>query len=297
MAIVARLGKATEGAAHGVSDRLRRTGDHAQSAAVNAVWGDAAGVGPIGSHHFDGGRADSDSHGQLFGLDLTGQWRQLEADDVHSVRMNDAEGNPIGVSFPLGADDVGKITDWAQAEHRDDWRVYAAEGSGTEWRHSRDQEAPWAKDVEAGRPPIYINAHSSEEYFVVQATLGPPGSKKTTLVLNGENYGKLVAANSNFRRAADLHPESPLVMISCNAGAPGAHSARTAARSLHASGHANRDIHAPTAGFVTNTSADGHSSRLGILPTYDAAGNELPRIKTFPAPSRSTTAPDPAAPP
>ncbi|WP_328404468.1 hypothetical protein [Nocardia sp. NBC_00403] len=228
---------------------------------------------------------------------MTGQWRRFEADDVHSVQLNDAEGNPIGVSFPLEADDAVKITDWAKAEHRDDWRVYAAERSGTDWRHSREQEAPWAKDVEAGRPPIYVNAHSSEEYFVVQATIGPPGSKKTILVLNGETYGKLVAANRNFRRAADLQPESPLVMISCNAAAHGADAARTAARSLHEAGHANRDIHAPTAGFNTNTSADGRSSKIGILPTYDAAGNEQPRFKTFPAPSRSTTAPDSAAPP
>ncbi|WP_159850778.1 hypothetical protein [Nocardia sp. CY41] len=229
----------------------------------------------------------------LSGTTAKGKPVLFQPTNVKSVALKDANGETIGVMFPSKPSDdtSGK---WASAPTRNvDTTVTRGFVDVEKARVTKQlafiaeepETAPWAQTTTPKRP-VYAQAHADPEVFVVKANLGSRLLPRwTTVDVDGETYGKILATNEHFARAAGASPGAPVVLVSCDVG-DGAMVARTTADYLHRTGAVTGDIYAPKG--MTGFSIENGVSDMYVTLLKLRGDGTAPGFEVFPGPGADT---------
>ncbi|MGW1742922.1 hypothetical protein ACWCPQ_29425 [Nocardia sp. NPDC001965] len=228
-AAATEAGGALQKGMHGISNDVRKISD-------NLVTADETGVRAMS-------RVDPDTP-RLFGQSLhTGLVHFFTPDQVRSMPILSPDKKVVGVVFPAMLRDIKKpiIFDRDGFEFGSHSYHQFAESGGVwrpEWVYEGAVPAPW------GEERVFAMAHSTKNRYAVQVKKKIPFTKWSRWVpvlVNGETYGQILAADKHFKRAVKGAPTAELIQMSCSPAAGRA--ARESAESLHSTG-IGFDVHA-----------------------------------------------------
>ncbi|MCX4091753.1 hypothetical protein [Nocardia sp. alder85J] len=234
--------------------------------AVNSarnVDADGAEVINRGRYSFD----VSDSQGAL-----------LHVSDIRVNPLVDHEGNIFGISFPTAREgdpgvsfpDEEAYSAWSRQPNRlgdtefyPEQRVTPVDGGEPYWAEAGPgQPAPWADDAQDGM--LYVQAHADSRGFRIDANLGTDDNPDwQNMILSGNAFGKLVAANKDFQAASRAGAGKPLLMLACRAGDPVYAHAEQAAGVIHRAGM-NHDVYATVGVNVARWSETRGTAEVGV---------------------------------
>ncbi|MFC9434750.1 hypothetical protein [Nocardia sp. NPDC057030] len=291
-----RIGIAADKAAEVYVRRSGETADGILLAVRQATTADAEGGKFFRSMPDGGARSADATHSDLSlsGTTAKGKPVSFQPEDVKNVPLKDADGETIGVMFPSrpGDDTSGK---WASAPTRNsDTTVTRAFVDLEETRATNNpsfsaekpETAPWAQGLTPKRP-VYAEAHGETDVFMVKAKLGSRLLPRwTTVTVDGETYGKILATNEHFTRAAGASPDAPVVLVSCQVGDE-AMVARSTADYLHRTGVTTGDVYAPKgliAASVNNNISDVGVSDMYVTLLRLRGDGTAPGFEVFPGP-------------
>lgn len=275
-----RIGISAHKAVRVYSGRTGETTDGIQL----AVWKHSAADGESGRSI-----AAAGTDLMLPGTTAKGKPVSFQPTNVKNVALKDANGETIGVMFPSKPSDdtSGK---WASAPTRNsDTTVNRAFVDIEKTRATKQpsfiaeepETAPWAQGATPKRP-VYAQAHGSPEVFQVKANLGSRLLPRwTTVTVDGETYGKILATNEHFTRAAGASPGAPVVLVSCQTGDE-AMVARLTADYLHRTGAVTGDIYAPKG--LTCPAAENGVSDMYVTLLKPRGDGTVPGFEVFPGP-------------
>lgn len=296
--------RVTEGAARHLpnADKGFRGEFDAGGSAERLASAQAGGSGLIARSSFEKGG----SAGGFAGIG-GGKMVSFTPSEVKSIPLKGADGRVIGTAFPSKPTDEKGVTAWASNEmdvggikaKGSDFMVVPAReippptGEDGRWfDYGEPQSAPWVDDImTSGRLPIYAWAHANPEQFVVSVNKGSwLRPKWTNLHIDGDTYGRLLAADKHFTRAAGANPGASVVMLSCESaletGLPGGSAARAAAERLHQEGETTGNIYGATGDVILPETDNNALSQLAVVQHHDAAGEPLPLFERFPVPGK-----------
>nr|WP_042194762.1 hypothetical protein [Kibdelosporangium sp. MJ126-NF4]CEL21537.1 hypothetical protein [Kibdelosporangium sp. MJ126-NF4] len=203
--------------------------------------------------------------------------------DVYAMPLRN-NGRTLGTVFPVDRHD----------EHADRrWARQLNPGSQVQSIHpTTDQVVGVFPTKLNGRlhQAVYASAHADPHEFAVNIPLTsgvrlPPGAvthvladgtRTTTIGVNGATYAKIVASNDYFQQAARGMPNAPLVLLSCEAAAPGGNAA--ASFTQHLPGLGTRPVVAGTHSVVLDH--DNTGAHLGVdHPGYFVQTNPNGRFR------------------
>ncbi|MGW5382390.1 hypothetical protein [Nocardia sp. NPDC003963] len=223
----------------------------------------------------------------IVGTDLsTGKDVEIDPADIVSTGLRDADGRPIGVSFPLSDNDE-RIVAWASMRHRtsDEYirAAYYLPGrppERPEFEYGPLTDAAWAKEVRrTGVPPVYVFAHSNQAGYGLQvrATGGVPRK----MLLEGGSYGQAVELSRDSVRAYSENEFNSMVHVSCGASRPGNATGQLAADHLIERADMYRNIHVPRSVIEYTSDPDSSTSWLNAVAVIDSIGSRHPDFDTF----------------
>ncbi|MEU7769140.1 hypothetical protein AB0B25_29150 [Nocardia sp. NPDC049190] len=180
---------------------------------------------------------------------------------IHDIRIHpliDHEGNVFGISFPTRKADIATgfpsdeefYSEWSRMPNRMADREFVpkelitpADGAEPYWEEkSYSHPAPWSDDARDGM--LYVQAHADTNGIHIEANLGTDTHPDWQIkVIDGEFFGRIVAANKDFLAASRAGPDKPLLMLVCSAGDPVHAHAERVARAIHHVGM-NHDVYA-----------------------------------------------------
>ncbi|WP_460695853.1 hypothetical protein [Nocardia thraciensis] len=236
-----------------------------------------------------GGGGSENSSTFLHGTDANNSIIRFSPDDVSSIPVRDPSGGLLGVSFPTKDGDAKIITEWASQGVRTSDHVYLPlphdlidgmdrgvplhtfADKTPDWAF-KPSVTPWSKDVKrTGFSPVYVDAHADGSSFGIG--VHPGGADKSESIpvtVDGATYGRVLEANRYFQSALGEKPGSPLVLLSCDTGKPGAVSAESLADRLQNEAGIRRDVHAAT-GVVSLVAQPATGQSLLVAGADDAA--------------------------
>lgn len=163
--------------------------------------------------------ADRDaSHEIVMGRDaLTGMPRPVKIQDVENHRLTDAAGKTIGVSFPSRQEHPDEWLKWARAKHRTSDRYYGTAEPFIVKSHP-DGSAQWEFSSNValwdtgGQPPTYVTAHGNSD-GTVRVRVDKGDGAPEDVVVEGGGFGRILVANSHFRRAIEENSTDTVPVI------------------------------------------------------------------------------------
>lgn len=224
----------------------------------------------------------------------TGNLVVVRFEQVRSDILRDADGRPIGVSFPTQPIDEESRRQWAGARTRTSDTQY----SGIVWasadRSSQypdwlpPEPTPWSEDVlRTGMPPVYVAAHAGPYSFAVDANLGTESFPRWTLIsADGRDFGDMLINKSDSLEVLAANPVGPVVHVACNAGRPYG-SVSEAAAAMHDAG-IHREVHGSPGLVGKRYWPKQDMSELGVEVLKDSAGGLMPAFTTFRPPDGGT---------
>ncbi|MGW5384481.1 hypothetical protein [Nocardia sp. NPDC003963] len=303
-AAVRAIQKPVEGIKSGANGKLTGAAEDLRGIIKQETGSDADGARAVSAVGRGDERSPVDAAAPLRGRTDDGDELTFDASAARTTTMYDSEGNILGLrvlSTQPGIDDAAEsayMRTWAQSDRLADTEYSPAvrrelpiRGSRSIWEWGHSREAAWGAAVRRnGTPPIYIDAHAGLHGYSVDANVGTaenPVWKK--MVVNGETFGRLVRSHPDLHRAITDGPQRPMVLLSCNSSRPGASGAQEFAGYMHGEGGVVGDIHVPTGIAKPEVLPGTDIAALALEQTTDEAGRLLPEIRTFQAPTASTT--------
>ncbi|APU13174.1 WXG100 family type VII secretion target [Actinoalloteichus fjordicus] len=176
--------------------------------------------------------------GLVLHSDGTATRKYFRPEDVTSKTLRDRNGRILGVSFSTNRATMAYERDWAKAE-LPRWEREYLETSRDGWYENH--WAPWAGNPSYPGPFVALT-HSNGHKYKVQAPTGRHGELED-LWVSPESYHKILTSHRAYQ--SNMAPNiNPLVMVSCDTGAPDMDAAQRYTRAAREAGD-NRPIYAP----------------------------------------------------
>lgn len=167
----------------------------------------------------------------LYGTDSEGRYVEFEFDDVLIRPIINFDGSLGGVAFPTNEHEIRTLKLWGHAENRPGNRQFLpawlasnvetrVERVAPEWYRDTEPEPVPYFDAETNDEPLVVIAHCSGNSYAIPYRDRESGEKRIVYV-DGIVLGRLVEMSDDFRTACVQHPNSPLLQLSCSAGAVG----------------------------------------------------------------------------
>lgn len=278
-----RIDRAVDTSMRGAEDFIRNTAWATGESAHRAERGQAAGADTVRrSLDTETTRTTPSSDRSttpLHGLDRNNRYIEFDYEQVRVVPLRSPDGKPIGVSFSSRQNDLTRIQRWVRLRHTSGNREYyprwAASEVATRKRYplsirasdSSPLPAPWY-DPETKAEPIVLNAHADGNGYQISIE-NPETGKDDAVYVDGVVFARLAEKCRYFQRACRLHPDSPVLQVSCSPATPGGNAHKLFAEYLHGNGF-DRDIWAAT--DIMSTYRDG---RIGVMTSIDRDGSMI----------------------
>ncbi|MGI5442913.1 hypothetical protein ACQEV4_37865 [Streptomyces shenzhenensis] len=231
------------------ANRFSRMAIRGRSTA-EAVWGKTVLLAPDQLRLAHSGQA-----GQQFqGSDVLGRTLSFAAEDVRAVPFADGATNPLGIAYPVRADDGMHIEAWAAAHDGGPHVVR----EHTDRAAPRPVVAPWA-DTTDGLPPLFVYVAGREDGFKV--ALGERSRTGDFLWVDGRTMAEITLSDPQFRTLLRKGPRRPVVLLAEGEG-PTGQAVHDFARRIAQEG--NRPVYVPSV-FVRRGTGDSADMAL-VLP-------------------------------